>query len=310
MSLDHSKLNKLVRLNGGGFRAQCPACAEIGQDRSGQHLYIFPDGRFGCAAYQQDHAHRQRISALANGADLKPMQRAPRPEPEFVLNVPEAMAQFRKGAQRSLNILATQLGVSASALLAMGVCWAGPYSAWAFPMFNGYGQPIGVQLRSDAGVKWCVKGSHGGIFLPTGHTERMALLPEGASGTAAALTLGYCAIGRFNATAGMQHVKIALGRNRISRAIIIADNDEDRTGNGRISNAGTDGALSLARQIPIPTAILVLPVKDLREFLNLGGDAHLLNQLIDELVWSTKENNDSTSNSGTVCTCQGKVCQS
>jgi hypothetical protein len=62
--------NRLIRLKHekqceGGIRAQCPACAEDGHDSKGEHLFIFPSGQFGCAVHPGDHAHRQRIWALA-----------------------------------------------------------------------------------------------------------------------------------------------------------------------------------------------------------------------------------------------------
>jgi len=37
MSLDRTKLQKLRDLVNGGLQAQCPACAEAGQDRKGEH---------------------------------------------------------------------------------------------------------------------------------------------------------------------------------------------------------------------------------------------------------------------------------
>lgn len=64
MSLDRSKLEKVVELASGALRARCPACAETGGDRSGEHLLIYPDGKFGCCAHQGDAGHRKRIYAL------------------------------------------------------------------------------------------------------------------------------------------------------------------------------------------------------------------------------------------------------
>lgn len=48
----------------GKIIAQCPACAENGGDSSGEHLVIYPDGKFGCAVNPRDHVHRQRIFKL------------------------------------------------------------------------------------------------------------------------------------------------------------------------------------------------------------------------------------------------------
>ena len=64
MALDVSKLEKVVELASGALRARCPACAEGGGDRKGEHLLIYPDGKFGCCAHQGDCEHRKRIYAL------------------------------------------------------------------------------------------------------------------------------------------------------------------------------------------------------------------------------------------------------
>lgn len=64
MSLDVAKLEKVRELGGGGLQARCPACAEGGHDRSGEHLRIYPDGRFGCCVHPKDGEHRKRIFAL------------------------------------------------------------------------------------------------------------------------------------------------------------------------------------------------------------------------------------------------------
>jgi hypothetical protein len=65
MSLDAAKLEKVRELPGGIVQARCPACAEGGHDRTGEHLRIYPDGRFGCCVHPKDKEHRKRIFALA-----------------------------------------------------------------------------------------------------------------------------------------------------------------------------------------------------------------------------------------------------
>src|SRR5690242_16702294 len=64
MSLNLSRLSKARELAGGILQAQCPACAEQGSDKTGEHLRVFPDGRFGCCVHPQDREHRKRIFAL------------------------------------------------------------------------------------------------------------------------------------------------------------------------------------------------------------------------------------------------------
>ena len=65
MSLDVAKLEKVRELAGGIIQAQCPACAEGGGDRKGEHLRIYPDGRYGCCVHPKDAEHRKRFFALA-----------------------------------------------------------------------------------------------------------------------------------------------------------------------------------------------------------------------------------------------------
>lgn len=64
MSLEVSKLENVRELAGGIVQARCPACAEGGHDRAGEHLRIYPDGRFGCCVHPKDGEHRKRIFAL------------------------------------------------------------------------------------------------------------------------------------------------------------------------------------------------------------------------------------------------------
>ena len=64
MSLDPAKLDKARELAGGIVQARCPACAEGGGDRKGEHLRIYPDGRYGCCVHPKDGEHRKRIFAL------------------------------------------------------------------------------------------------------------------------------------------------------------------------------------------------------------------------------------------------------
>ena len=65
MGLDLSKLEK-IRHRGSTIIARCPACAEYGNDRKGEHLFIEPGGRFGCVVCSgtDGQEHRQRIFKL------------------------------------------------------------------------------------------------------------------------------------------------------------------------------------------------------------------------------------------------------
>ena len=74
MSLNISKLEN-IRKHSGKITARCPACAEAGHDRKGEHLVINADGSFGCVVYAGDSvdakAHRKRIFALRGDRKIK-----------------------------------------------------------------------------------------------------------------------------------------------------------------------------------------------------------------------------------------------
>lgn len=66
MGLDLSRLEK-VKHRGSSVIARCPACAESGGDRKGEHLMINDAGQFGCVVFPgpSGQQHRQRIFELA-----------------------------------------------------------------------------------------------------------------------------------------------------------------------------------------------------------------------------------------------------
>ena len=77
--LDTSKLEN-VRERNGKTTSACPACREDGRDRSGEHLVLFEDGKFGCVAYPGDDAdarnHRKSVFRLAGVQSKRAAQTA------------------------------------------------------------------------------------------------------------------------------------------------------------------------------------------------------------------------------------------
>ncbi len=171
------------------------------------------------------------------------------------------------------------LGVDTDALRAIGCAWAEQYKAWAFPMRDAREKVIGIRLRNDEGHKWAVKGSHQGLFIPSEYPfdfQGVLYIVEGPTDLAAALTLGLYAIGRPTCI-GQEHLLIeAVKRQRANRVVIVTDNDEP----------GLRGAAKLQSILPVLSCLWVPPAKDIREFLNRGGNSRMIQSAINDLVWT------------------------
>lgn len=172
-----------------------------------------------------------------------------------------------------------RLGCDWSAFARLGMVWAKEYQAWAFPMKDAVKNIIGIQLRRINGEKRAVKGSRNGLFIPNQPMSSIILLCEGASDTAAALTLGFYAIGRQSCTGQADLIKEFCRINSIKEVIIVSDADDP----------GTKGAMALARSMMVDLRIVVPPTKDLREFVNVGGDRATLDNLIRQTVTQVYE---------------------
>ncbi len=171
------------------------------------------------------------------------------------------MAQFKMSAGRRAE-LARELGVSAAALLQLNVGWLPERQAFTWPMFDARGRVVGIHLRRIDGRKLAVSGSRLGLFGVAGLPEQLhrLVVVEGASDTAAALTLRLTAVGRPSCTAGQKEIAKLVRRLRPSEIVVIADADE----------AGLRGGWQLTRELSLlaPQVVLVVPVlEDLREWL-------------------------------------------
>lgn len=160
-------------------------------------------------------------------------------------------------------------------LRALQVCWAQEHHAWAIPMKNAYDQMVGIRLRSESGKKWAVRGSHQGCFIPIDEPRPMALVVEGFSDTCAGLDLGFYTVGRPCASGGIDQLKHFFRRVGVRKAAVVADNDQ----------VGINGATIFSSHLGIPTCLIVLPTKDLREFVQCGGDGKLMNTYLESSIW-------------------------
>lgn len=220
-----------------------------------------------------------------NGGWLWPINGAFKPPPPIQQWKPTARPNFGNLMEHwqletlplAIGNFAEELGVHHTALYNLGCAWSKTNMAWAFPMTDGIGNVVGIRLRNHEGQKWAVKGSQQGLFVPSSKSNGIAFICEGPTDTAAALTLGFWAVGRPSCCCGNEQLK-ALFRNRhIQRAVIISDND----------TPGINGAERLAKEIGRPCALMVLPAKDIREFVNVGGTHDLIETQLRQTLWRT-----------------------
>jgi hypothetical protein len=156
--------------------------------------------------------------------------------------------------------------------------------AWAFPARDGERQLIGIAIRSDSGKKYMVPGSKQGLFIPADREKyNQLLICEGASDTAAALDLGFDAVGRPNCRLGTEMLVALCGRYQPRRVAIVADRDPPRTDG---HSQGEDGARELAdrlAQIHIDVRVILppAPIKDLRAWKVAGANREAVLAAID-----------------------------
>jgi hypothetical protein len=145
----------------------------------------------------------------------------------------------------------------------MAPCWV------TFPMRGTDGTIVGIRKRKwdDLGEKHSEEGGKNGLFIPRGVTiANVQLICEGESDTAAALTLGFAAIGRPG-THGCKPEAVEFTSARANACpCIMVDNDD----------AGESGAESLSWALEdkgVPCKMLRPPkkFKDLRDWRQKGG---------------------------------------
>ncbi len=175
--------------------------------------------------------------------------------------------------QGKLMEMSSHLGVSCQSLKRLGVGWDG--QCYTIPMHDAAGSIIGIQRRSN-NHKTSVKGSKLGLFIPSGlNSENTLLICEGPSDTAAAIDLGFEAIGRPNCSGGTELLKQFCANS--SQIIIVADND----------NKGKEGAKRLCQELAEDCSdvrIICPPenIKDLRQWYKAGLRADKIKQLIEQ----------------------------
>ncbi len=202
------------------------------------------------------------------------------PRDDWKLDVAPIMARWMDQTfDTQYRELSEALGVSVASLSRLLPAWAAKHNAWAFPMSDGMGGYCGVRLRAMDGKKWSIRGGHSGLFIPGfgGMDESGPLLiVEGPTDTAAALDLGYRAIGRPDCSGGGKQLAAWIRRNPRQSVVILANRDTPKTRpDGTKFYPGQQGAEMLANLIcgQCRELKIIMPprAKDARQWLNQGG---------------------------------------
>lgn len=197
------------------------------------------------------------------------------PEPPK-LDVSDWLTRFVDFSPEGLAKASCEMALSLQALESLDCGWCRVYNAFAFPMSDAEGWPIGVRLRHRHGQwKRAVLGSRAGLFIPKTFSRRGTLyVCEGPTDTAAMLGLGFNAIGRPSCSGQVQQVsQLVQGMVSSPDVVIVADNDAPDERGIRV---GMRGAQRLGEQLRIyaRTVRIITPpagIKDVRDWVANGA---------------------------------------
>ena len=208
-----------------------------------------------------------------------------KPPPRDVLSFCDILKH--SPCMHALQGLAKSLGVSTAALVDLQAVWFESHSAWAFPMRGGDGKVIGIRLRAIDGRKWSRRGSREGLFYAERIPEdRTAVICEGPTDTAAAITMGLWAVGRPSCMGGIEHLKALARRFRLQYAVIVGDNDPPKPRpQGGYWQPGLEGARRLMSSLKLPCKLLIPPAKDIRAWLQAGATRDDFEALAKQQDW-------------------------
>ncbi len=187
---------------------------------------------------------------------------------------------------RHIHRLAKELGVHIDALNRLGV---GIFNkSYTFPMRNYMDRIVGIKRRMPNGDKFCIRGSHLGLYWPRGidrDSKEVLYIPEGESDTAALLSLDFEAIGRPSCSAGTDDIA-GLLRDRDRHVVIMLDKDKWKfRPDGSKFKPGQEGAYRLAKVIkPLVKSLKVVRpsrFNDIRQWLNKGATHAAVQDAVD-----------------------------
>ncbi len=189
-----------------------------------------------------------------NGAMPHNVESPPRPRTRRLVDWAALTKLYQQAAPpEAIRTLATGLGLTLISLLRLGIGRCNE-NVWTFPMRNDKRGIIGLRLRNGNGEKSAIRDSRNGLFIPDGLTgDGPLLVCEGPTDTAAALDLGFNAIGRADCNTTVFVAAFCIGRE----VVVVADT-------GDPGQAGAATLHAHLRERRIKTSVWTPPAKDLR----------------------------------------------
>lgn len=268
MSTDHSSWVRVSR------HTPCPVCGKA------DWCLVAPDGSAAiCPRIEEGSVKRagdagwlHLVTDVTTQYPIRTFVRhsfKPQPKPR---NWSEQISRWQRAGVGSLQELAEHLGVSQRALERLGTGFDPDCNWWTFPERDALGQVIGVSRRDRQGVKKRLPNGRAGLCYADDWAEGSGpvLLVEGASDTAAALTMELCAVGRPSNNGGVDHLIGLLETVPLDREILVIG-ERDQKPDGRWP--GREGAVSTASQLaetlerPIAWSLPPDDAKDTRAWL-------------------------------------------
>lgn len=255
-------------------REKSPSCAVYSD-----HFYCFgchaSGDVIGYVMLRDNIKFKEAIEKLSGGnsVTIQAQQWKPLPAPRETPPLAGAELMIEQWKTETdiddLDLMAFELGVSLSSLISIECVWASKHNAWAFPMRDRNMHTVGIRLRDKSGKKWAVKGSKEGLFYGSITSGRTTWICEGPTDACAGMTLDLNIIGRPSCQGAVKELVGFLENLRPKEVIIISDNDAP----------GLAGTERLQNHLTMETKEIVLPCKDLREFVKLGGTRRLLESM-------------------------------
>jgi len=211
---------------------------------------------------------------LSEPVRYKPeIRRKPKPVP--VEDFTDLACRYEQQLQ-DIDLLAKSLGLSVRSLERLQAGWTG--QAYSFPMRDGRERIIGIRIRGRDGRKWCVPGSHNGLFWPEGvyaGSDYPLVICEGPTDCAALLDMEFDAIGRPSCQGGVDHI-IEFLKGRRREVVIMADKDPPKKRpDGSVWYPGQEGAARLGKEIrPFVRSLKIIKPpfhKDVRDWRTAGA---------------------------------------